>query len=237
MPEHLRGKTWMKPSDRRGHSWWGRFGTGLATILVGLGVLAGCAAHPGDPEARAVRLETTGCAPASGRTGSGVAIGDGLIATVAHLIVRADAVDAFIGGGEREPATVVAVDLERDLALLQMATRDMPGVEMVTVEKDTSGRIVGAAASGTVPFEVMRRVDLTIEEILGEDRHNRLGYEVRAETTDGDSGAGAYDDQGRLIGIVFATSEEGSSSWLTASSEIEDFVAGIDESDGYALCG
>jgi S1-C subfamily serine protease len=189
-----------------------------------------------DPESRAVRLETTGCEFASGRTGSAVAIGEGLLLTVAHLIVRADTVTAFVGGGHATPAEVAAVDLRRDLALLRVTGGAAPPIEMVSLEEGAAGVIVGGATSGTVSFEVRRVVELTIEEILGTDRHSRLGYELAAETKDGDSGAGAFDDAGRLVGIVFATGEDEETTWITASSELEDFVASVGATDTYPLC-
>jgi S1-C subfamily serine protease len=219
----------------------------LAIIALGTALLVGCgpaATNAGgettssiDPELRAVRLETTGCELSSERFGSGVAVGSGLVVTVAHLIVRAESVDASVAGNDPEGAVVAAVDLKRDLAVLRLATPlGLPHVATATVGGGTSGLIVGAATSGTVPFEVKRRVNLTIEEILGTDRHARLGYEVTTVTTDGDSGAGAYDEQNRLIGIVFATGRDGETSWLTASPEIEDFLATTSPSDTYPVC-
>jgi len=217
--------------------------TRLVVVLVAPALVAACgpfASDPGsnrlEPGTRAVRLQTTGCGPASEHFGSGVAIGDDLVVTVAHLIARAGSVEASVGGASTEPVEVAAVDLERDLAVLRLAGDDFTRVEMAIANSGGSGRIVGGAASGTVPFEVRRRVNLTIEEILGTERHARLGYELAAVTGDGDSGAGAYDAENRLIGIVFATGEDGATTWLTASSEIEDFVASVGASDVYELC-
>jgi S1-C subfamily serine protease len=217
-------------------------------IALGTALLVGCgpaATHPGDEttggridaETRAVRLETTGCESTSGHFGTGVIVGGGLVVTVAHLVARAEEVDASVGGNDPVRAVVAAVDLNRDLSVLRLPTDPgLPDVEMATVDAGTSGLIVGGAASGTVRFEVRRRVMLTIEEILGTDRHARLGYEVAAVTTDGDSGAGAYDRQHRLIGIVFATGRDGETSWLTASEEIEDFLDTVGPSDTYPVC-
>jgi S1-C subfamily serine protease len=201
---------------------------------AGIGEDAG---SPFDPEARAVRLEITGCESGSrARFGSGVVIEDGLVVTVAHLIVDAETVEASVAGASLGAATVAAVDLRKDLAALRVEDRGVPPAETSILDQGESGLIVGGAASGTVPFEVRRRVNLTIEEILGTDRHARLGYEVAAVTADGDSGAGAYDAERRLVGLVFAVGKDGGTTWLTAGSEIEDFVASIGPSDRYAPC-
>ena len=204
----------------------------MAAGLVVLALMAGScgesATRPFAPEQRPVRIETTGCGYASGRTGSGVAVGDGVIVTVAHLVVQADGVAASVGDGDPVDAAVTAVDLHRDLALLRVPPNGVTAVEMASAEAGDEGRIVGAAASGTVPFEVRQVATLTIEEVLGTDRHARLGYELEARTATGDSGAGAYDDQNELIGIVFATGRDGESSWVTAGAEVEAFLAAHD---------
>jgi serine protease DegS len=178
-----------------------------------------------NPEQRAVRIETTGCGFASDQTGSGVAVGDGLVLTVAHLIARADTITASVGNGRVVSAVVTAVDLNLDLAVLRLPPNGVPDIEMSSVGAGAEGLIVGGATSGTVSFEVKTVVRLTIEEVLGTDLHSRRGYELDAETAPGDSGAGAYDNDDQLIGIVFATGRDGESSWITSSVEIEDFLA------------
>lgn len=219
----------------------------LVLAVVAAALVAGCGssqqgshsattAQSQDPTQRAVRLETVGCGFASGRTGSGVAIGDGLVISVAHLIVRAKSVQAQVYGQEFGDVGVAAVDLRRDLAVLRLGSDATLPVEMSAADKGARGRIVGGSASGTVAFEVKGVVDLTIEEVLGTARYSRRGYEVEAMTADGDSGAGAYDDQNRLIGIVFATGQDGATTWLTASSELEKFLSTVGPSDTYALC-
>ncbi len=193
-------------------------------------------AAPLDPVIRTARIETTGCGLAPDRTGSGVAIGDGLVLTVAHLVARADNLAAAVGKRESADAVVIAVDLNLDLALLRIPLNEIPDVQMSPAKEGTRGLIVGGAASGTVPFVVEDVVSLSIEEILGTERHSRLGYELEAATATGDSGAGAYDGENRLIGIVFATDREGGSTWITASAEIERFLAAHESDDSLLVC-
>ena len=188
------------------------------------------------PEQRAVTLETEGCGFAAGRTGSGVAIGDGLVITVAHLIVEASNVTAEVGDEHHEAVTVAALDRRVDLALLRVPSLAFPAIATSSAAKGARGSIVGGATSGTVSFDVEGVVELTIEEVFGTERHARSGYQLAAETSDGDSGAGAYDEHDRLIGIVFATGQDGKTTWVTATSEIEDFISGVEPSDEYPLC-
>ncbi len=177
-----------------------------------------------DPALRAVRLETSGCGFASGRIGSGVAVADELILTVAHLVARADEIQITLTSGESVHAHVTAVDLEKDLALLLVPPTGFDDVLLASAGVGASGFIEGAASSDTVPFTVRAAVSLSIEEILGSDRFTRLGYELDARTTTGDSGAGVYNTEDRLIGLVFATGKEGVSTWATASAEIAAFL-------------
>lgn len=215
----------------------------LVALLAGAVSLVSCAGVDGfasqnlEPELRAVTIETDGCRFASGRTGSGVAVGEDRVVTVAHLVARAQSVAIRLDAAEEEEAVVTAVDLERDLAVLRVASQTFPDVEVATAETGTRGHIVGGAASGTIEFEVKRPVELTIEEVLGTDRHSRSGYELMAGASDGDSGAGAYDEADRLIGILFATGPDDETSWLTSSEEIVDFLGSVDPTDTYAGCG
>ena len=220
----------------------------LAAVVMGLVMVVACSSsqpvevdRPAnvssfDPELRAARIETSGCEFASGRTGSGVAVENGLVITVAHLVARAADLEVSIDDVVAKDAVVAAVDLERDLAVIRVPTVKVPDVVTSAVTKGEHGQIVGSAGSGTVSFEVKAVVDLTIEEILGTDRHSRMGYELAASTADGDSGAGVYDDADQLIGIVFATSQDGTSTWVTAVSEIESFLSKVDQSATYAAC-
>ena len=107
---------------------------------------------------------------------------------------------------------------------------------MADVGKEAQGWVVGGLASGTVGFEVRRVVDLSIEEVGGTERHRRRGYELAATTRDGDSGAGVYDAVGNLIGVVFASGPEDDTTWVTASNEIEQFLAGVEPDSNYDLC-
>lgn len=191
---------------------------------------------PQDPFDRAVRLETEGCGLEPPRTGSGVLIDDGMILTVAHLVARAESVSVFMAGHELESVSVAAVDRQRDLAILRVPPDGTSQIETSSVAKGASGSIVEGSGSGSVPFVVKGVVELTIEEVLGTTRHSRRGYELAAVTGAGDSGAGAYDEDDRLIGIVFATGRDGATTWVTSSSEIADFLSTVSPSDFHSLC-
>lgn len=185
---------------------------------------------------RAVVLETTGCEFASGRTGSGFIYERGTAVTAAHLVARASAVTVETAAGAIYEAEIVGIDLARDLAALQLKPLSLSKVEKSVASTGDLGLIVGGAKSGTVTYEVRRVIELTIEEVLGTERHRRSGYELAAVTGDGDSGSGVYDAGGRLVGMVFATGPDEGTTWVTAASEIEDFLASLSEYQDFVPC-
>lgn len=200
----------------------------LAMIGAICAVTAACssAAEPASVTSvdRSVRLETTGCGDAAGRLGSGIAVADGVIVTAAHLVVRSDEIAVAIGGGSRQLASLRHIDTQVDVAVLTVAPNRFPTVRTGRAVAGDEGLIVEAATSGTVPYVIDRVVDLSIEDVLGSGRFSRIGYDLNAVTAGGDSGAGVYDDRERLIGMVFAISEQDGSTWATAASEIEPVI-------------
>ncbi len=194
-----------------------------AALVVMLLTLGRDGSPPADPARQTVRVETDGCGLATGRIGTGVVVEDELVVTVAHLVAEAETVRVDGGVGAVE-APVVAIDLKRDLALLRIEGLRFPDLDTSTAEVGDTGRVLGGVTAPSIVYTVEDRVALTIEEVLGTSRHRRLGYRLRANTGDGDSGAGAFDEAGRLVGIVFAT-DEGGSTWITAAWEVEDFLA------------
>jgi len=206
----------------------------VATLAVVL-LATSCGVSVVPPEERTVTISTAGCGYATEAVSSGVVVGDGLVLTAAHGVRGSSAVEVTALGGTARPATVVGLDMRRDLALLSVPGLGAPALALANAAAGDVGRIVGASASGTIPYLIRRAVDITIDRIGGEGGHERIGYELEATSRTGDSGAGAYDDQGRLIGIVFATSDDGTgATWITASSEVGGFLT--DDRTGPWVC-
>ena len=210
-------------------------GFALSAVL-----LAACAPaverHAPTPEERAVVVETTGCGDAGDRRGSGFVAGDGVVVTAAHLVVRADVLTASVAGAEPVRASLRYVDLDRDVAVLTIPPTGHATVRTAFASAGDEGSIVGSASSGTVSYEVDRVVDLTIERVLGTDLAMRRGYDLDAVTGEGDSGAGVYDTESRLVGMVFAVSEIDGSTWATAASEIEPVIEAAAEAASFLEC-
>jgi S1-C subfamily serine protease len=232
----------------------------LAVAAVCIAVAAGPACRPsppapvgpalraGDPAQRAAVIVTAGCGAANPTTGSGVAVGDGLVLTAAHVVagsslVRVAArppsdgpVDLPGLEAQLEPATVVAFDRRLDLALL--ATGPDPDLSALShpspglAEAGDRGTIVGGATSGDVPFVVTDRTTIEIDEVRGTGRARRRAYVLAAATAPGDSGAGLFDVEGRLVGLLFAESAgRDGRSWATAGDELDRFLSDRGEAE------
>lgn len=151
------------------------------------------------------------------------------------------------GDGEAEvgvevgvEATVVAYDTRRDLALLDLGDDGLTPVPDPPLVGHAAaggkGVIAGAGVSGDVAFTVEERTTIVIDEVRGVDRVRRSGYILDAATVRGDSGSGLYDEDGRLVGVLFAvSSDDGDRSWATAGTEVEDFLVD-DEVRGSFAC-
>lgn len=206
---------------------------------------------------RAVAVSGSSCGDAGASVGSGVIVGPDRVLTAAHVVagladlevsIRSDhpaqAVERVPGSGSAAdagsrsdtspvavaPATIVAFDPLRDLALLEADLSQWPDPETelsyrVLGAGDT-GVMVGGMTSGDVTFAVAKKVIIETDEIRGDGRSQRSGYRIEAETTSGDSGAGLYGRAGDFAGMLFAVStEDGGRSWATAADEIELFLS------------
>ncbi len=167
----------------------------------------GAASRATSPEDRAVTLRTTACGDASKTTGSGVIVGRAVVLTAAHVVVGAT--DVFVDGAD-EPAVVAVLDRTRDLAWLDVPSVDATPVELAQVQAGDAVRVVGGATSGTVDALVERVLAMTVDDVRSTTRSTRSGFQLDAAIDGGDSGAGVFDGDGRLVGIVFAVPSEGS---------------------------
>lgn len=172
-------------------------------------------------EERAVSIRTTGCGNASHTTGSGVIIDHALVLTAAHVVVGA--ADVVV---DELDASVIVLDRTRDLAVLKVPGTEATPVEIVELDPGTEVRVVGGATSGTVEATVDRRLVMDVDDVRSTSRSERAGYELDAAIEGGDSGAGIYDGDDRLAGIVFAVpTERSDATFAVGASEIEAVLA------------
>ncbi len=212
-------------------------------LLAALAILASCTSAtnttstrndqiaPDEPVFAALTMVP--CNGATNLIASGVVIGADEILTVAHPFVPVGGdTSAATAAGVREievevgdlitSASLVAVDAERDLALLHVSTAfDHParlgvGSDGVVVTVDTR--------RGPLAALVVDRRRATLEGV-GPRAALRLDVGVQA----GDSGAPVMDENGEVVGLIFAAirpapGATSTGSWAVAAEELDDFI-------------
>ena len=186
---------------------------------------------------------TTGCGSAPSTIGSGIRLDNELVLTAAHVVAGADGVavvDAADLLPERTwpdfssaalfddgvPATLVALELGTDLALLAVDPQisnevDLPRPDLVIADADAPVSIHGVAGRDPVDGVVAERTTIVADQVRGSERVRRDGYRLTATTAEGDSGAGVWTADERLTGLIFAVSSaDDSRTWAVSAREI-----------------
>ncbi len=155
-------------------------------------------------------------------------VGDDRVLTNAHVVAGVDAIE--INGRE---GVLIGFDANRDLALVAVRGLGRPSIELGSAEARDEGTLVAIDATERHvrhPFRVLRRIRATGEDIYRDDGASRRALEVEVEFAPGWSGAGLFDDQGRLVGVVFAESRQTRGvAYAVAESEITDFLGSVDD--------
>ncbi|HEX6918069.1 MAG TPA: MarP family serine protease [Phycicoccus sp.] len=156
-----------------------------------------------------VRAEAPSCGQV--QVGSGWVASSGHVVTNAHVVAGASRVSVSVDGtGPERAATVVAIDPERDVAVL-----DVPGLRAPALR---AGDQLGAGDDAVVagfpgdqglfvgPARVRGVLTATGADIYGRPGVAREIYSLRADIRKGASGGPVLDGSGRVVGMVFATS-------------------------------
>lgn len=142
-------------------------------------------------------------------SGSGVALGNGHIATNHHVVEGIDFVQIVLQDGRIYDATVVGSDAFTDLAVLSTDATDLVPIELGNTADLSIGELTiavgnplgqsgGASLTVGVLSALSRRVDF-------EDNTTLFGMlQTDAPITNGSSGGALVDEDGRLIGITSA---------------------------------
>ncbi len=210
-----------------------RHRTGLLALSVAAGALVSACSTSGasdgaeQPSAAlaVVRVEVQACGGGDVHRATGVAVGQNLVATVAHTFDRGVSFGLADDQGRSWGAKVVWLDTARDLALLRLSA---PAPSWLPLGDDDDGRAVEvytlASDQGleVKPATVLQHVAATLD---GEGK--RAALELQASIESGDSGSPVVDTDGEVIGLVFATSRTDDRGWAIAASEIVTAMASV----------
>ena len=162
--------------------------------------------------------------------GSGWVAGEDLVVTNAHVVAGEPATRVERDDGQRLPATVVAFDPRRDLAVLAVPGLDRPALPLVAADPGEVGGVFGHPGGGRLriaPAEVSRELEATGRDIYGEPGADRRVLELAAALEPGDSGAPLVDPEGRVRGVVFAiATDRDEVAYALTAAEVEAVLAG-----------
>jgi S1-C subfamily serine protease len=147
----------------------------------------------------------------------------GLVVTVAHALDGQRGVVVVPSGDRPHQAQIVARDDGPDLALLRVEGLRTPTLSLADMSHSPLRVAVRRDQRRVALLGVQspRPVSITIDDRRG--THVREGLEWAPGLVAGDSGAPVLDDQGRVVGIAFATSN--SLAYATAASELRALIA------------
>lgn len=160
--------------------------------------------------AATVRVSARGCD--ARYDGSGVVVEDGLVLTNAHVVAGARELTVRLSTGREASAEVVAFDADRDLAVLEADTLEVPRLPLGTASARDEVAIVGHPGGQlhprTAPGRIEQRRTARGRDIYGLDETEREVLFLAARLQPGDSGGPVVAATGDLVGLVFAISPD-----------------------------
>lgn len=135
--------------------------------------------------------------------GSGVIVGnEGMILTNYHVVAAADRIQVVLHDGRVIDARVIGSDPDTDIAVLQIAARDTPGITIADSNRVRIGDVVLAIGN---PLGVGQTVTQGIISATGRNRVGINTFENFIQTdaaiNPGNSGGALVNASGELIGI------------------------------------
>ena len=159
--------------------------------------------------ASVVKIEGVACRVV--KNGTGFVVGDALVVTNAHVIAGERKTSVLRDDGKRLSANVVAIDANRDLALLTVSGLGRAALPVGESKAGDTGAVFGHPEGGPLrvaPFEVARQVTAVGEDIYGTATVERDVLELASDLRQGDSGAALVDARGGVVGVAFAISKD-----------------------------
>jgi S1-C subfamily serine protease len=154
-----------------------------------------------------VKVSSLGCGGIV--TGSGFPVGNGYVVTNAHVVSGTTSHAIQKPDGTTLRATVVFFDPERDVAVLSVPGYTAAGLAFGSAQRGTQGAVIGypgGQGEKVVPAVVDGAVMAEGRDIYNQNLVTRQIFVLQASVHPGNSGGPLLDLQGRVLGMVFATS-------------------------------
>ena len=182
---------------------------GLEPTLPGALPIPSSVDTPGIKAAAQATVKVVGSGCGGLVTGSGFPIGNGLIVTNAHVVSGTSDHRIQTPAGSVFPATVVFFDPEVDIAILEVPDYSGATLQFAKGDRGTGGAVIGYPGGGperVEPAVVDGAVTAEGRDIYNSGLVTRQIFVLQSIVRPGNSGGPLVDSEGRVLGIVFATS-------------------------------
>jgi len=154
------------------------------------------------------------------------------VATSAHTVAGANEIVVRGADDKEHLASLVAFDADADVAILRVDDLTLNKLSAGTVHRGQPATLTTwnpSTGFDRRKVRVNRPVSVTIEDIYVEDTVTRQGLEINTAVVHGDSGGPVIDNDGQLLGIIYATSRENQLAYAVAATEITMLAERISE--------
>lgn len=163
------------------------------------------------------------------QTGTGFAISGDRILTNAHVVAGVETPQVETADGQVHDGTVVFFDPEKDAAVLALNGTKLPTIDSGSrLDVDDSAYSLGFPSGGpfkVVPGKVIARGPATVNDIYGKNPQMRDIYQLSSDIKKGNSGGPVVDEDGLLVGMVFARAPGSEVGYALTIRELEPILA------------
>jgi S1-C subfamily serine protease len=153
-------------------------------------------------------VKVTGTACEQVQEGSGWVAAPHLVVTNAHVVAGERETEVVTNDGLRHPATVVAFDPNRDLAVLRVPDLGAPTLPIAAGTEGESGVVYGHPGGveqlRLAPARIGKEITALGSDIYRTSQSRRRVYILAARLRPGDSGGPLVNRKGQVIGVAFA---------------------------------
>jgi hypothetical protein len=182
---------------------------GLEPALPGPLTIPSSVDTPGVKHAAEVTVKVVGSGCGGLVTGSGFPVGGGYVVTNAHVVSGTSDHRIVTPDGTIMKATVTFFDPQVDLAVLSVPGYAAAGLSFASGARGTDGAVIGYPGGGAErvePAVVDGAINAEGRDIYNSGFYTRQIYVIQSHVQPGNSGGPLVDTQGRVLGVVFATS-------------------------------
>jgi S1-C subfamily serine protease len=178
-------------------------------------------------------VKVLGQAPSCSRRieGSGFVYAQNRVMTNAHVVAGTKTVNVLVDGSSRQlPATVVAYDPERDIAVLYVKNLNAPVMPFATKksESNSDAIVLGYPLDGPYDAQSARIRDhrnITGPDIYEDGKVTREIYTIRALVRSGNSGGPLLSTDGSVLGVIFAAAADDPETGFAVTADEASVVA------------